>query len=187
MFKRIFELKESTDKATNENNYFDQKKQLEEAIVHSKQRLDNIYTKIFIEIEMKTNLKLSDFNKVVYGPARNSSILRIKNEGSYSFTSPDDAGTGKSYAGLIGFDVAMLSLTYLPFFIHDSVIYKNVEVAATQRILRVLSAVKKKQIFLSFDEAKKFGPQTEQRIKKLTVLKLSHNDLLYNKDWRDKK
>lgn len=81
----------------------------------------------------------------------------------------------------------MLSLTPLPFAIHDSVVYKNVEVAATKRILRILSAMKKKQIFLSFDEAKKFGSQTEQRINKFTVLKLSHNDLLYNKDWRDKK
>ncbi|WP_294273098.1 hypothetical protein, partial [Propionivibrio sp.] len=74
-----------------------------------------------------------------------------------------------------------------PFAIHDSVVYKNVEVTATKRILRILAAIKAKQIFLSFDEARKFGSQTEQRIKKFTVLKLGHNDLLYNKDWRDKK
>ena len=127
------------------------------------------------------------FNKVVYGPTRNSSELRIKSASSYSFTSPDDTGTGKSYAGLIGFDTAMLSLTPLPFAIHDSVVYKNVEVAATKRILRILTAIKTKQIFLSFDEAKKFGSQTEQRINRFTALKLGHSDLLYNKDWRDKK
>lgn len=187
MFKRVFELKESTDKAINENSYFDQKAQLEEAIALSKQRLNSIYEKIFIDIESKINVKLKAFNKVVYGPTRNSSELRIKSESSYSFTSPDDTGTGKSYAGLIGFDAAMLSLTPLPFAIHDSVVYKNVEVAATKRIIRILAAMKAKQIFLSFDEAKKFGPQTEQRIKKFTALKLSHNDLLYNKDWRDQK
>lgn len=187
MFKRVFELKESTDKAINENHFFDQKAQLDDAITLSNQRLDGIYTNIFLDIEAKTNAKLKAFNKVVYGPTRNSSELRIKSESSYSFTSPDDTGTGKSYAGLIGFDMAMLSLTPLPFAIHDSVVYKNVEVAATKRILRILSAMKKKQIFLSFDEAKKFGSQTEQRINKFTALKLSHNDLLYNKDWRDKK
>ncbi len=187
MFKRVFELKESTDKAINENHFFDKKVQLDEAIMRSNQRLDGIYTRIFLDIETKINVKLKAFNKVVYGPTRNSSELRIKSESSYSFTSPDDTGTGKSYAGLIGFDVAMLSLTPLPFVIHDSVVYKNVEVAATKRILRILAAMKKKQIFLSFDEAKKFGSQTEQRINKFTALKLSHNDLLYNKDWRDKK
>jgi Uncharacterised protein conserved in bacteria (DUF2326) len=78
-------------------------------------------------------------------------------------------------------------LTRLPFVIHDSVIYKNIEVAAIKRILRILAAIKSKQIFLSFDEAKKFGSQAEQLVKKFTILKLSHNDLLYNKDWRVKK
>ncbi len=187
LFKRVFDLKEITDKATEENRYFKQKVQLEEVIKISGQRLDSIYTKIFLEIEAKINLKLKAFNKVVYGPSRNSSELRVKSANSYSFTSPEDTGTGKSYAGLIGFDMAMLSLTRLPFVIHDSVIYKNIEVAAIKRILRILAAIKSKQIFLSFDEAKKFGSQAEELLKKFTVLKLSQNDLLYNKDWRDKK
>lgn len=186
LFKRIYDLKEITDKAAEENKYFDQKAQLEEAIKISGDRLYGIYAKIFLDIEAKLNLKLKAFNKVVYGPTRNSSELRIKSSNSYSFTSPEDTGTGKSYAGLIGFDMAMLSLTRLPFVIHDSVVYKNIEVAATKRILRILAFIKLKQVFLSFDEAKKFGLQTEQLIKKFTVLKLSHNDLLYNRDWRDK-
>lgn len=187
LFKRIFDLKEVTDKASDENKHFENKVQLEEAIKISSERLDGIYQNIFLDIEAKVNLKLKAFNKVVYGPARNSSELRIKSSKSYTFTSPEDTGTGKSFAGLIGFDLAMLSLTRLPLVIHDSVIYKNIEVAATQRILRILAAVKSKQIFLSFDEAKKFGANAEESIKKFTVLKLSHNDLLYNKDWRDKK
>jgi Uncharacterised protein conserved in bacteria (DUF2326) len=187
LFRRVFDLKEITDKASEENKYFEQKTQLDETIKISGQRLDVIYEKIFLEIEAKVNLKLTAFNKVVYGPSRNSSELRIKSASSYSFTSPEDTGTGKSYAGLIGFDMAMLSLTRLPFVIHDSVIYKNIEVAAIKRILRILAAIKSKQIFLSFDEAKKFGSQAEQLVKKFTILKLSHNDLLYNKDWRVKK
>lgn len=187
LFMRVFELKEVSDKAVEENKYFEQKAQLESAIKISIERLDVIYTQIFLEIERKINLKLRTFNKVVYGPSRSSSELRLKTANSYTFTSPQDTGTGKSYAGLIGFDVAMLSLTRLPFVVHDSVIYKNIEVPATKRILRILAAAKSKQIFLSFDEAKKFGPQIEQLLKKFTVLKLSHNNLLYNKDWRDKK
>jgi Uncharacterised protein conserved in bacteria (DUF2326) len=187
LFKRVFDLKEITDKASQENKYFEQKTQLEETIKISGQRLEVIYKQIFLEIEAKINLKLTAFNKAVYGPKRNSSELRIKSASSYSFTSPEDTGTGKSYAGLIGFDMAMLSLTRLPFVIHDSVIYKNVEVPAVKRILRILAAVKSKQVFLSFDEAKKYGSQAEQLLKKFTVLKLSNTDLLYIKDWRDKK
>lgn len=187
MFERIFDLKDATDRASEENRHFERKVELDEAIKLSNKRLDSIYRRIFLDIEGRVNLKLKAFNKVIYGPFRASSELRIKSASSYQFTSPADTGTGKSYAGLIGFDLAMLSLTRLPLFLHDSIIYKNIEVPATRRILRILAAVKSKQIFLSFDEAKKFGPEAELLLKRFTVLKLGHNDLLYAKDWRDQK
>lgn len=187
IFERIFSLKEATDKAINENKYFEKKEDLKEVIKISNIKLNEIYAEVFVRIEDKINSKLKSFNKVVYGPARNSSELKIKSPSSYTFKSPDDTGTGKSYAGLIGFDRAMLSLTKIPFLIHDSIVYKNIEVAATKRILKILSAIKSKQVFLSFDESKKFGHKTEKLINRLTVLKLSNSDLLYTKDWRKKK
>ncbi|HDK6891509.1 TPA: DUF2326 domain-containing protein [Klebsiella variicola] len=186
LFARVFELKETTDKAALENNYFETKAAAVEQVKLTKGRMGAIYSRISLEIEELTNFKLSNFNKVVYGPSRNASQLRIKNEKSYSFISPDDTGTGKSYAGLAGFDLAMLSLTRLPFIIHDSVIYKNIEVPATRNILRILSAVKKKQIFLAFDEATKFGSHAEEMLTNHTKLKLSDDVLLYIKDWREK-
>jgi hypothetical protein len=187
VFNRVFELKSKADKATEENKFFEQKLQLEDSIKLCSTRLEAIYSRIFLDIESMINGKLGAFNNVVYGPKRNSSRLRIKSASSYSFTSPDDTGTGKSYAGLIGFDLALLALTRLPFVIHDSVIYKNIEVAATIRILRILSFLKAKQLFLSFDEAKKFGVTTELILAKFTVLKLGNDDLLYIKDWRESK
>ncbi len=187
VFEKVFELKEQTDKAKVENSYFDQKKNTEEAIKNSTVRLDQTYSSIFLDIEDKINKRLKAFNKVVYGVKRSSSELRLKSASSYMFSSSSDTGTGKSYAGLIGFDLAILSSTYLPFVIHDSIIYKNIEIEATKRILRILSFIKTKQIFLSFDEAHKFGPYVEGLIKKYTVLKLSNDDLLYIKDWRNKK
>ncbi|MDD2136722.1 DUF2326 domain-containing protein [Pseudomonas kurunegalensis] len=187
LFSRVFELKELTDKAIEENKFYDQKTGLQESARRSKERLESIFTRIFIDIESAINEKLIKFNRVVYGQNRNPSQLRLHTSASYSFTSPEDTGTGKSYAGLIGFDLALLSLTSLPFLIHDSVIYKNIEVAATKHILRILAAVKKKQIFLAFDEASKFGSDTAGILIKHTAIKLSHNDLLYTKDWRDKK
>ena len=141
---------------------------------HSSERLESIYSGIFLDIERKVNQKLRAFNKVVYGPLRSSSELRIKSASSYQFTSPDDTGTGKSFAGLVGFDLAMLSLTVLPLVLHDSIIYKNIEVPATRRILRILAAVKSKQIFLAFDEASKFGPEAEELLRRFTVVNCQH-------------
>lgn len=185
MFTRVFELKELADKAAEENNFYDKKKAIEKEALLSKERLEAIYVDIFLSIEAVMNIKLKNFNNVVYGPSRNASQLRIKNANSYNFISPEDTGTGKSYAGLVGFDLAMLSLTHLPFIIHDSVIYKNIEVPATRNIIRILASVKRKQIFLSFDEATKFGAKVERLLRIHTVLKLSDDDLLYNKDWRE--
>jgi uncharacterized protein YydD (DUF2326 family) len=187
LFSRVFEIKEITDKAIEENRFYDQKIGLQEGARLSKERLENIFTRIFIDIESAINTKLSKFNRVIYGQNRNPSQLRLHSSASYSFTSPEDTGTGKSFAGLIGFDLALISLTALPFLIHDSVIYKNIEITATKHILRILAAVKKKQIFLAFDEASKFGKDTTAILLNHTAIQLSDNDLLYSKDWRDKK
>jgi len=185
LFTRVFELKEVADRAANENRFFDKKAVIDKETSLSKERLEAIYVSVFLDIERSLNYKLKRFNKVVYGPRRNASQLRIKSASSYSFISPEDTGTGKSYAGLVGLDLAMLSLTRLPFIIHDSVIYKNIEVPATRNILRILASVKRKQIFLAFDEAPKFGLDSEKILRTRTVLKLSDDNLLYNKDWRE--
>lgn len=187
VFSRVLELKDAVDKATSENEHFERKTGVEDSISHASERLESIYSGIFLDIEREVNQKLRSFNKVVYGPLRSSSELRIKSASSYQFISPDDTGTGKSFAGLVGFDLAMLSLTALPLVLHDSIIYKNIEVPATRRILRILAAVRSKQVFLAFDEASKFGSEAEKLLKRFTAVKLAHDDLLYTKDWRTKK
>lgn len=186
LFAKVFELKEITDKAKEENKFFEKKTSLEDSEKACKERLDIIYNKIFLEIETAVNQKLERFNTKVYGPERTPSQLRIKNSNSYSFTSPMDTGTGKSYAGLVGFDLSMLLLTRLPFVIHDSMIYKNIEIAATEHIIRILSSFKQKQIFLAFDEAKKFNSATQNTLKAQMVLQLNRDKLLYTQDWRAK-
>ncbi|WP_045441764.1 hypothetical protein [Citrobacter sp. S-77] len=108
MFTRVFELKKLADKAAEENNFYDKKVAIEKEALLSEERLKAIYVDIFLSIETVMNIKLKNFNNVVYGPSRNASQLRIKNANSYNFISPEDTGTGKSYAGLVGFDLAML-------------------------------------------------------------------------------
>jgi uncharacterized protein YydD (DUF2326 family) len=186
LFSVVFGLKEISDKAVAENKFFELKRGVDEAVKLSGERLSAIYAKIFSDIQSKINAKLHSFNKVVYGPLRSSSELNIKTASSFVFSSGDDTGTGKSYAGLIGFDFAMLALTALPFVIHDSVIYKNIEVAATRRIVRILSVIRRKQVFLALDEAQKFGVKTEKILRDRAVVCLSNSDLLYDDDWRDK-
>lgn len=186
LFAKVFELKEVTDKAKEENKFFEQKASIESSETATKSRLEATYNKIFLEIETAINQKLEKFNKLVYGPERKPSRLHLKKANSYSFTSRMDTGTGKSYAGLVGFDLSLLSLTRLPFVIHDSMIYKNIEIAATEHIIRILASFKNKQIFLAFDEAKKFNSTTQDTLKAKMVLQLHRDKLLYTEDWRAK-
>lgn len=186
LFAKVFELKEVTDKAKVENKFFEQKASIESSETATKTRLEGIYNKIFLDIETAINQKLEKFNKLVYGPERKPSRLHLKKANSYSFTSRMDTGTGKSYAGLVGFDLSMLSLTRLPFVIHDSMIYKNIEIAATEHIIRILASFKNKQIFLAFDEAKKFNSATQNTLNAKMVLQLHRDKLLYTQDWRAK-
>lgn len=184
LFGRVFELKENTDRALIENSYYDKKIGFKVSIRNKKEDLKEIYNSIFKYIEGKVNLQLDRFNRVVYGPKRKSSKLLINKENSFVFSSQLDTGTGKSYAGLIAFDLAMLKYTNLPIVIHDSIIYKNIEIDAIKNILRILSSINRKQIFISFDESKKYGVYTECLIAKHTVLKIGNSSLLYVKDWR---
>lgn len=184
LFDRVFELKEASDKAASDNGFYERKVAIENEAFLSKNRLESVFSGVFFDIESSLNEKLRHFNNVIYGPERNASALRIKSGSSYTFISPKDSGTGKSYAGLVGFDLAMLSLTRLPFLVHDSVIYKNIEVPATRNIIRILGSIKKKQIFLAFDEAKKFGARAEGILRNNSVIKLSDVDLLFYRDWR---
>lgn len=185
IFNRAFDLQDATNSALSENAHYDRKAALGDSIKLSRGRLQEIYVDILSRIDQSVNQRLKAFNRVVYGRNRASSELHLHSSNSYRFNSPTDTGTGKSYAGLIGFDLAMLSLTGLPLVAHDSIIYKNIEVPAMKRILRIFSSVKTKQIFITFDEAKKFGHVTEERLKRCMVLKLGHGSLLYTKDWRD--
>ena len=53
-------------------------------------------------------------------------------------------------------------------------------------IIKILASFKEKQIFLAFDEAKKFNSATQKILQTNTVLQLHRDKLLYTKDWRAK-
>ena len=92
VFSRVLELKDELDKAISENEHFDRNANVEESMSLASERLNSIYSGIFLGIEKEVNQKLKAFNNVVYGPSRTSSELRIKSANSYLFTSPEDTG-----------------------------------------------------------------------------------------------
>ena len=59
------------------------------------------------------------FAGCIYNGQNKAPIISF-GDSNYSFTTPDDTGTGTSYKSMIVYDLAVLSLTGLPILVHDS-------------------------------------------------------------------
>lgn len=110
--------------------------------------------------------------------------LTINSAKSYSYFSPKDKGTGTGYVNMILYDLAILKLTKLPYLIHDSLLFKNIE---DERVIKIFQEYKntKKQIFVSFD--KKNSYQSDDLVKIIEnhkVIELSYGgNELFGKSW----
>ena len=83
---------------------------------------------------------------------------------------------------MITFDLAILNLTVLPFLIHDSILFKNVEDDAVKGIFD-LYASSQKQLFVSIDKLPSYQKEVRDVVEAHQVLKLSRDHTLYGKVW----
>lgn len=104
------------------------------------------------------------------------------NRKSYHYDHSSNTGTGKSYADLIEFDLAILNLTVLPFLIHDSILFKNIEDVAIDKIIELYSSFEN-QIFISIDGINKYNKDSIRILSESKVLELSKERKLFNRDW----
>ena len=79
----------------------------------------------------------------------------------------------------------MLALTPLPALIHDSSIVKRIEDEDFEKILDLYqkSGENGKQVFIAFDKADSYTPNTNQVLEKATVLHLSVGNELFGMSW----
>ncbi len=77
----------------------------------------------------------------------------------------------------------MFETTLLPFVIHDSVLFKNVENAAVAGMFELYLSLGK-QSFIAIDEANKYGDRAAKLLTEKSVISLSDDNVLYTKDWR---
>lgn len=186
IFTRVLDIKSETDRATRENEYYDRKLAIAEQFKTAKDTLFEMQQNLLEEIAGKINIELEKSNSIVYGQDRKPPLLSFPTPNKYIFESHHDTGTGKSYFNLIAFDLAMLDLTGLPFCIHDSILFKNIEIAAMEKLLHLMDMFYTKQIFISIDEVAKFDSDTQLTLFRNMSAKLDENNLLFNKDWRRK-
>lgn len=167
------------------NNYYEQKLTLEAERKQAKNNLDAISNTQLNKIETSLNLKMNEINDYIYNGQKTSPNIKFKGM-SYEFFTPDDTGTGSSYKGLIVYDLSVLSLTKLPFLIHDSVLLKQIADSALLNIFKLYSQ-SERQIFIAFDKQGSYGDECQKLLETNAVLRLApHGEELFGVSWNVK-
>jgi hypothetical protein len=179
--EKIYDLTIESNKLINENKFYQEKIDVTETVKKLEIDLDDIISNVLIKIEDLINEELVNINNLIH--TKEKKVPRIKlNRKSYTFDHSTNTGTGKSYSDLIEFDLTILKLTDLPFVIHDSVLFKNIEDIAVDKIIEQYMKTDK-QIFISLDGINKFSDSSQDNLINSKVLDLSKTRKLFNKDW----
>ena len=182
IFEKAFQAQKELDEAATGNIFFEKREDAKTSWRTAKQEVANLRTTILSEITEKINSNLEFITQYTLSNDRQSPIFWV-NGSTYGLHSTQDTGTGKSFLNLLSFDLAILELTAIPFIIHDSFLFKNIENTAVSRLLDLYDTLDK-QVFISLDEVHKYTTNAVDEIENRTVIKLDENNMLYIKDWR---
>lgn len=179
---RVHSLTNQYTVAQREIQYFESDDEVKGSLKGAKAALKEAKEKISKLIADILNNKTRQYVDVIYNESRRSPVLSIS-ENSYAFKAEEDTGTGKAYSSLVTFDIAALETSILPFLIHDSFLFKNIENDAVAQIVKLYAAIEK-QTFIAIDEIQKYGTEAAETLKTQKVLQLDNEHMLYIKDWR---
>lgn len=168
------------------NDYYEQKLTLEAEKKQAKVNLEAMSNEQLTKLEIRLNAKMNEINDYLYNGEKTSPNIKFKSM-NYVFFTPDDTGTGSSYKGLIVYDLSILSLTKLPFLIHDSILLKQIADSAVLNIFKLYSQCER-QIFVAFDKQGSYGDECKKLLESNAVLHLApHGQELFGVSWNVKK
>lgn len=179
---RVYDVSKKLRLLEQENEYHDQNVALKSDTGTLRKKLEEKRLLALSEISKTINEKLSALGKEIYQNSQKSPYLSFTSN-NYDYKIYEDTGTGKAYGNLILFDLAVFATTRLPFLIHDSLLFKNVEIKAVDRIVEQYNKFKR-QSFIALDEIGKYSVATGRVVDQAAVVRLSDSRVLYIKDWR---
>lgn len=136
-------------------------------------------------MQQEINSEMLDINNTIYGGRKTAPTLTITDASHYTFFTPRDGGTGAQYKGLVVFDLAMLALTRLPVIAHDSVMLKQIEDDAIEKILELYEGTSK-QVFIAMDKEDSYTKRAQEIMEANKALQLSPGEgALFGRTWND--
>ncbi|MGF3066979.1 DUF2326 domain-containing protein [Facklamia sp. P12950] len=165
------------------NEAYDNKELIAEETKKIKEHLDHTVDLAINSIESTLNQTMHEINEKVTNGQKMAPLININSISSYHFEIPNDTGTGTNFRGLVVFDLAILTLSFLPLLVHDSLIFKQVEDNAIKNILKIYSTFNK-QIFISFDKQNTYSDEVKSILYDNHVIELGPNgNELFGKSW----
>jgi len=184
LIEKLIRLDTMEKQLVTENKFFNEKERLADDTKNVASQISEEKIKVLEEIEFKLNKKINDLNNSIHIENRRAPSIKLT-PSNYTYNIDENTGTGKAYTNLILFDLAIFKLTPLPVVIHDSLLFKQIEVSTVDNIVNLYSEFSK-QVFISIDETSKYSDNTQEILKKSCIQELSNSKLLFTKDWRNK-
>jgi len=181
----LIDLSTKIKSLESENQYYTKRVKIAEDIKAKDIEFGELKEKIIKDIQSSINSKLKEINNLIHENKRTAPELNLSYT-SYNYRFFDNTGTGKAYTNLIIFDLAILTLTKLPFIIHDSFLFKNIEKETVEKITEFYNGLDK-QVFIAIDLIDIYNKEIQSILKSKKVIELSEDKLLTKLDWRDKK
>lgn len=179
------EYQKEVEKLERENNGYEELISLKTAKKDAENRRDKMKREQLDQLEREINSKMESLNDIIYNKTKKPPVIKF-DKNNYLFETVDDTGTGTSYRSMVIFDLTVLQLTPLPILIHDSVLLKQIEDFAVERILKMYQE-SKKQIFIAFDKMEAYTQKSQTILQKSKVLELEPNGKeLYGVSWNKK-
>ncbi len=135
------------------------------------QKLDSLILEVILVLQQEINGMMYELNYIIYDGKKTAPTLTIQDASHYIFFTPKDSGTGSKYKGLMVFDLAMLKMTALPVLAHDSLLLKQIEDGALEKILELYTQTPK-QVFITLDREGTYTERAQEIMKTTEVLRL---------------
>ena len=183
--ERYSELQKELQILRDANGAYEKKEELTNRTKKLAEDLDTIIVREMRYIETKINSLMDQMNDTLYDVKIKPPILHVKNADSYEFYTEDDGGRGMRCKGVILLDLALLQCTRLPFVIHDSLMFSDVEKEAIEKIFDLYVAQEDKQVFIAFDKTATDRAMDIEKTHEVLRLNRGGNEL-FGRSWNRK-
>ena len=179
------EIQKKIEKIMDQNNYYDNKLVLQKEQKDAETRRNTMRNQQIIQLQNMVNNKMDKLNNEIYKGDKIPPTLTI-NKNQYVFETVDDTGTGTCYRGVVLFDMSIMELTCLPVLVHDSVLLKQIEDVAIEKILEMYNA-SEKQVFIALDKVRSYSKRSQEILEENKILQLGTNgNELFGRSWSKK-